>query len=653
LNKIFELGQYFANTFEPSVQIIDEKDPNEKIASEALDYIKKVKPKEGKTTVLVIAMGADENWGANRNGDGFPEEDLKKNFKNFETKYNKENKIDGGALVFKHHKNKLVKGHPWYGTVKKAFYNDRMHRVELLLDVDNKKAPDIVERIKQGEYPAVSMGVKIPYDTCSICGKDSPKVAEYCDHLKYSMNDILPDGRKVYAINGNYDYEKHASPLNFFDISFVFRPADQTGYMIKKVANYVPEEKLEGSAVIAEKMAQEAKISEDLKKLSKIYKHLRGDVGAAKNDEGELALIDKFKDNGLDTITNNVDLMPADTVDKLTKYPLNEVLSTLSKNNILLTTPEFIQLVMKKMTGKDVPLEFLYMATKLQAEAFDELAKNPEIVNDLAKLPMFEEKEASSEIEEIIKDIKDNRDFSDSGLLKKADTSLLRSALDMGSVFPGSSKSKGMTHTENVVTPDGKVLVASQGAIDNAQFWEWLGKMGKDFGTSLGLLGVYSLLKSQGMLGKAIAPIALVTSAVAGGKGIAKLVSGKEGIGNITTTSGKLIPSTTPMIEKKSSDEEEPEKPGYMPSVSTVLLPIGITKLLSNYYENKAEDGTLGQNKNELSKMVENLGSIAFHHPILFGGAIYSGLHAAQVGGETIDYLRKKKEQGIKLRKMY
>ena len=53
MNKIFQLGEYFADTYEPVLQIIDPSESNEKIASEAMEYIKSVEPKEGKTIILV------------------------------------------------------------------------------------------------------------------------------------------------------------------------------------------------------------------------------------------------------------------------------------------------------------------------------------------------------------------------------------------------------------------------------------------------------------------------------------------------------------------------------------------------------------------------------------------------------------------------
>lgn len=63
---------------------------------------------------------------------------------------------------------------------------------------------------------------------CSICGTRPRKVEQRCDHLKYYLNRVLSDGRKVYAIS-----EKP----NFFDISIVIRPADETAYALKKVAS--------------------------------------------------------------------------------------------------------------------------------------------------------------------------------------------------------------------------------------------------------------------------------------------------------------------------------------------------------------------------------------------------------------------------------
>ena len=107
-----------------------------------------------------------------------------------------------------------------------------MHRVELVVYLDRSLAKkfdaySVIERIENGGFPDVSMGCKVPFDVCSICGNKSKTRDDYCDHCKYMMNKILPDGRKVYVLN--------LTP-RFFDISFVFIGADKTAKVMAKLA---------------------------------------------------------------------------------------------------------------------------------------------------------------------------------------------------------------------------------------------------------------------------------------------------------------------------------------------------------------------------------------------------------------------------------
>lgn len=106
-------------------------------------------------------------------------------------------------------------------------YNDRMHRVELIVFISEAKAPDLVKRIDDGIPVAWSMGSKLLWDRCHICGHVSRNRAEYCTHLKNELNMVYPDGRKVFAYN---DFPR------FFDISEVMVPADRSAYSLKKVA---------------------------------------------------------------------------------------------------------------------------------------------------------------------------------------------------------------------------------------------------------------------------------------------------------------------------------------------------------------------------------------------------------------------------------
>ncbi len=206
---------------------------------ELQNRINTLEKRAGFSYVLVNAMGSGEYWGANRNGDYFPDSALQQYHPTFEKM----------AHAFKHHVNKDPE--LGFGVVKIAVFNPIMHRVELVLELANDRAEDILRRIEAGEYPAVSMGVKVPYDTCSICGHQSKATKDYCDHLKYQMNLVLPDGRKVSAIN---DYD-----LKFFDISFVRIPADRTAGSIKKIASV---ESVVPAAIETEEYLKAANIKE-------------------------------------------------------------------------------------------------------------------------------------------------------------------------------------------------------------------------------------------------------------------------------------------------------------------------------------------------------------------------------------------------------
>lgn len=192
----------------------------QEVFEEARKLLDTLQPNERVFYVHVVALGAGEYWGPNRNGDYFPEEELKKTYKTF---------LDGH--VFRLHENKdPAKA---MGRVIGAFWNDRMKRVELVLEMDREKAADILHRLENGETVDVSMGCKVDFDICSICGHKSKSRAEYCEHLKNDMGKILPDGRRVYAINPN---------PKFFDISFVRRGADPTAKVLVKVAEDVEEQ---------------------------------------------------------------------------------------------------------------------------------------------------------------------------------------------------------------------------------------------------------------------------------------------------------------------------------------------------------------------------------------------------------------------------
>ena len=378
-NKIIELDEFFhgGKTFEPTVQLISSglgkiKSLNSKVASEAAEWSRSINPEEGSTFILVLAMGASEFYGPNRNGDAFREVELKKKHKTFET----------NAHVFRSHVNKDPAKS--MGSVVKSFYNDDMHRVELVLKLNNSKCPDIVDKIKQGETVAVSMGCRIEFDVCTICGNKAPSRKEYCEHLLNELNDIYPDGRIVAADNPD---------PNFFDISVVYKPADKTGYMLKKIASHgrAPREIGLPSSVIAEKIAARTAIAKYLTKAADIDKIVTGvgfgispkNPGVARDSStAEDSLYKKWLVSIVPKLTaSHMPISGTDLADvSAVEFP--KVINTLSKMGIFLTTPEFLDLMFMKLTGNKAPEGLASKLISLQGDIFSLLAKYPDIAKD-------------------------------------------------------------------------------------------------------------------------------------------------------------------------------------------------------------------------------------------------------------------------------
>lgn len=123
--------------------------------AEFADKVSHIIMEPGEVPMHVIAMGATEGFGPNRNGDGFKEAALIRTHQTFLK----------NAKYYRHHKNKDKKIS--YGEVKLAFYNKPMRRVELLLGLNGTKelaekrgtlvADKELDKIASGDDLAVSM----------------------------------------------------------------------------------------------------------------------------------------------------------------------------------------------------------------------------------------------------------------------------------------------------------------------------------------------------------------------------------------------------------------------------------------------------------------------------------------------------------------
>ena len=204
------------------------------VSEKCAQFIETMERQPGHAYVLVNGIGAYEYWGPNKNSDAFPEYGLK--FGGDE--YGHKTFMNGHNFV--HHQNKDPK--TAVGNVKFAEYNERMHRVEIVLESDLKKLADadpaIYEKVSCGEPVDVSMGAKCDFDVCTSCGNKAATRAEYCECLKKHGGEILGNGNRVCA------YTPHP---RFFDISYVTRGADRTA----KSLQYIDNEKAASDAAYA------------------------------------------------------------------------------------------------------------------------------------------------------------------------------------------------------------------------------------------------------------------------------------------------------------------------------------------------------------------------------------------------------------------
>ena len=176
--------------------------------------------------VHFIAMGSEEQYGFNKNGDGWPEDGLKRRHHTF---------VKNGHF-FLEHKNSDPKFA--IGNIKASAYNNEMGRVELIVHGDKEKCPDIYEDAKQGKDVDCSMSARVSHDCCSICGQKSASSKNYCAHAKYHMTQWMPQFSK-------FAFVSNPNPT-FFDLSKVANRADRIARHLEFI--FSPDEQFQKAA---------------------------------------------------------------------------------------------------------------------------------------------------------------------------------------------------------------------------------------------------------------------------------------------------------------------------------------------------------------------------------------------------------------------
>lgn len=402
-----ETGPTVLPLFGPADRVF-EKTAAPGLLPEVIRYISGLTPRADAQYVLVSALGATEYYGSNVNGDSFPEASLvhrpdkwtgvplldrtvgKEWAYGFPTFYN--------AHAFAHHRNKNAA--EAFGDVELSAWNAAMKRVELVVRVDQDKCQrfggmGVWDKLKVGSYPDVSMGTRVPYDTCSICldrelyakairtfdpkRHQHPGMAalefhkklqkqrglgirglsitrkDYCDHARGMMNRILPDGRKVWVDN---DYPR------FFDISFVFIGADKTAKTMLFISSGDRRYQMKSSAEMAEDMG----VKEPDEKVSSVSDELLKSAFLGKKGTIDKDTIpSQFAAKAIPVLAGQEPPMTTGMLTGLANLPLPTVMSTMGSLGMVLQPREFQRLVLLQLGRRD-------LADKLEqsGQVFDE-----------------------------------------------------------------------------------------------------------------------------------------------------------------------------------------------------------------------------------------------------------------------------------------
>jgi len=197
---------------------------------------KKLRPVRGYTPVYIIAMGADEVYGCNRNADSWPRSASVKPIHH--PVHRKTARIEAG-LIEKHPTfvthGKIYKNHDntdpakAKGRIVLSEYNPTMGRVELVALLKNSEWEEELQKLASGGLVSGSMSADVKSDFCSFCGNESKTMRDHCDHIRNWANAILEDGHQIRMINND---------PTFIDYSGVRLNADRTSYILAAIETH-------------------------------------------------------------------------------------------------------------------------------------------------------------------------------------------------------------------------------------------------------------------------------------------------------------------------------------------------------------------------------------------------------------------------------
>lgn len=359
--------------------------------AEIVEKASTIKFAQDEIPIHLIAIGATEDYGPNRNGDGFTRSCCEKYHSTFE-KF---------ARFYRDHANKNPAKS--FGIVKASFYNAPMRRIELICALNGSKeaaernggllADKEMDKLASGRDIPVSMACKIPFDKCSACGNTARTRAEYCDSvengghckaggLKHNIGRVLSDGHVLHADNPN---------PSFFDISHVFRPADRIAYVSGSLEKAASAGAVISGAELAEQLGVTMPNGLDTAMASKRAAQQFHALQQLAQAEKEIAADGRAWTQV--ALASNESVQPKLDVDGCSFAKIAEVLKGLADTGVILPVRDFLALTVKSANE-----EIVGAVVRALPNVFSKLAAEEDIDRVLENNVFYPAEDASAAV---------------------------------------------------------------------------------------------------------------------------------------------------------------------------------------------------------------------------------------------------------------
>ena len=192
----------------------------QKLAADGFTVDDGFRLKPGYLYTVVRAISAR----VNQNYDGWPSEELKKAYKTFI-----------GKPVFVNHENHDPTKARGVVVASRYVENGMDKYIEVVQEIDAGRFPKLAHEIKTGGLDSVSMGAEAGFTICSYCHNKATDLHDMCEHVQLHKGKTL---RKFDRRTGNTEdilVFESCHKISFFELSYVFEPADETAVASKVV----------------------------------------------------------------------------------------------------------------------------------------------------------------------------------------------------------------------------------------------------------------------------------------------------------------------------------------------------------------------------------------------------------------------------------